>query len=164
MNRWDELKGAALDVAQHVTQDPKQRDAMANDLITLVGLMVGAVGKCVAVEGESEMGSAYCNDPECDCAVNGCGRDAAEAHNRYLIGEQIQRQADYAAEESRTTDLDRWAGMDRDHGKPGNRFGWHPRCDRCGQRGGHTSQCDVRCGGTADGPNCGWDSNCPNGH
>lgn len=181
MNRYDEIKGAALDVAQHVTQDPKQRDAMACDLITLVGLMLGAVGKGVSVDGES--GIRHCNDPECDCAVNGCDRDADMAHTRYLTGEAIQTQADDVAGQSRTADLSRYATQV-----------WHPRCARCAERGGHDKTCDAlctecdrvlqfghlvgcsrreplpsrvvlttdpRCGVTADGPACDWDMNCP---
>lgn len=176
MNRWDSLKGAALDVAQHVTQDPAQRDAMANDLLTLMGHMLGAVGKVVAGEGERALNEAHdMQEPWADGSYVPRTEQVAEfeaekaeeataAHGRYIMGESIQRAVAEVVLEGRTADLARWVDMDRDYGKPGNRYGWHPRCAHCGERGGHTSQCDVRCGGTADGPNCGWDSNCPNGH
>ena len=200
MNRWDNIKGAALDVAQHVTQDPKQRDAMANNLITLIGLMVNAVGKGVAIEGESDMndvadwtapwddGSFDPNPEQVAEFETERATDSAKAHNRYLVGEEIQRQADHVAGSSRTANLQRWVDL-------GPGYGWHPRCAECGERDGHMADCPGRsarctecnrflqyghmsgcsqrkavtvaediCGGTADGPSCDWDPDCPNAH
>lgn len=59
MNRWDEIQGVARDIASNVHADPALRDAMADDLIKLCGLMVGAVGKSVAVAGEGSLNDAY---------------------------------------------------------------------------------------------------------
>lgn len=158
MNRWDEIKGAALDVAQHVTQDPAQRDAMANDLITLIELMFSAVGKVAAGEGERDLNDAHdvefpwddgSFDPSPEAVAEAEAEraaDVASAHTRYLMGESIQRAAEEVANEGRTADLDRWASMDRDHGKPGNRYGWHPRCAYCGERGACNGTRCVGCG------------------
>lgn len=126
MNRLDEIKAAALDVAQHVTQDPAQREAMAADLIGLIGLMVGAVGKSLATDGESDL-----NDPE-DFG------DRVSAHTRYLTGEHIQRGATWAVEESVAADLARYEGGE--WGAPV----WRPRCPECRERVGLYS--DVQYG------------------
>lgn len=126
MNRLDEIKAAALDVAQHVTQDPAQREAMAADLIGLIGLMIGAVGKSLATDGESDL-----NDPE-------DFEDRVSAHTRYLTGEQIQRGATWAVEESVAADLARYE--DSKWGAPV----WRPRCPECCERVGLYS--DVQYG------------------
>lgn len=159
MNRWDSLKGAALDVAQHVTQDPVQRDAMANDLLTLMGHMLGAVGKVVAAEGERALNEAHdMQEPWADGSYVPRTEQVAEfeaekaeeataAHSRYIMGESIQRAVAEVVLEGRTADLARWADMDRDYGKPGNRFGWHPRCAYCGERGACNG---TRCWGCGD--------------
>lgn len=181
MNRLDELKAAALDVAQHVTQDPEKRAAMADDLIGLIGLMIQAVGKSVATDGESDL-----NDPE-------DFEDRVSAHTRYLTGEQIQRGATWAVEESMVADLARYE--DSKWGAPV----WRPRCPECGVRVGlysdvqygaegrtftelaHQPSCSQRVAvtewaaaqlnaGPADdcpilpggqGPACDWDATCP---
>ncbi|AKA61720.1 hypothetical protein SEA_YDN12_53 [Streptomyces phage YDN12] len=92
MNRWDEIQGLARDIASNIHAEPAARDAMANDLIKLCGAMINAVGKGVAVEGESSM-----NDDDDD-----------SAHARYLVGERIQSGADEAVSEATDADLDRW--------------------------------------------------------
>ena len=118
MNRLDEIKAAALDAAQHVTQDERARAAMADDLIRLVGLMVQAVGKSVASDGESGMGDS------------GYFSDIVSAHTRYLTGERIQDGARWAATEAVAADLSRYEST---------RFGspvWRPRCPDCGRRVG----------------------------
>lgn len=145
MNRWDELKCAALDVAHHITQDPKKRNALADDLITLVGKMVDGVGKVVAVEGESArngMPNEYePTEPDDGSSDLEWQLDANSAHTRYLTGESIQRAAEEVAQEARTADLGRWDTFQRDYGGPGQRYGWHPRCTKCGDRGDHTADC-----------------------
>lgn len=55
MNRWDQIQAAARDVASNVHSDPARRDAMADSLIQLIGLMMGAIGKGVAIAGEVAM-------------------------------------------------------------------------------------------------------------
>lgn len=92
MNRWDEIFGTARDVADWTATDPAQRDLMAADLIKLVGLMVQAVGKGVAIDGESSM-----DDP-----------DDATAYARYLVGEAVQRAAREAVAESVAADIERY--------------------------------------------------------
>jgi hypothetical protein len=154
VNRLDEIKVAALDAAQHVTQDDRARVAMADDLIRLVGLMVQAVGKSVASDGESDL-----NDAE-------DFRDGVSAHTRYLTGERIQDGARWAATEAVAADLYRYEST---------RWGspvWRPRCPDCGRRVGmhenveygpegrtftpvgHTDDCPVcrRCNGSGTDP------------
>lgn len=144
MNRMDQIKAAALDAAQHVTQDPAQREAMAVDLIGLIGLMIGAVGKHVAVNGESDLNEA--EDFE----------DCESAQTRYLTGERIQDGARWTVEESSVADLSQYE--DSKWGAPV----WRPRCPDCGVRVGmvdnadypdgkivytyldHTEDCDTR--------------------
>ncbi|AKA61790.1 hypothetical protein AVT62_gp52 [Streptomyces phage TP1604] len=92
MNRWDEIQGLARDIASNIHAEPAARDAMANDLIKLCGAMINAVGKGVAIDGESSM-----NDG-----------DDASAHARYLVGERIQTGADEAVRDAVDVDLDRW--------------------------------------------------------
>lgn len=125
MNRWDEIRAAALDSAQHVTGDPVGRDRLADDLIRLIGLMVGAVGKAVALQGEADIVDAHCSDPECDCAENGCKVDAEGAHSRYLVGECMQDGSVSVVSQSVKSgcDIERWGGD-----------AWRPRCRECGVR------------------------------
>lgn len=52
MGMYEEIKAQALDVAQHVTDDPAKRDMLANDLIELVGMMTRVVADNVA-QGET---------------------------------------------------------------------------------------------------------------
>lgn len=94
-NRFDEIQCRALDIAQHVSSDPEIRQRVADDLIRLVGLMVEAVGKGVAVQGESDMG-----DP-----------DDETGYARYRTGEDIVANAEYAVNASTTpgVDLERWS-------------------------------------------------------
>lgn len=94
MNRWDEINGVARDVADWVCTDPARRDQMAADLIKLVGLMVQATGKGVAIAGECAMNDDQDGDPT----------NAA----RYLIGEDIQNGARKAVEESVDADIERY--------------------------------------------------------
>ena len=55
MNRFDEIQSVARDIASNVHDDPESRDAMADDLIKLCGLMIQAVGKVVACDGEAKI-------------------------------------------------------------------------------------------------------------
>lgn len=94
MNRWDEIQATARDVASNIHTDPDKVTAMADDLIKLVGLMIDAVGKGVAIDGESNI-----SDP-----------DDESAHARYLTGEAVQRYAQEAVAEASSPgcDLERW--------------------------------------------------------
>lgn len=193
MNRWEEIKTAALDVAQHVTQDAAQREAMADNLITLVGLMMDAVGKGVAVEGEGELSRVRGwirpteetpeEAAEFDDQQN---RESGKAHNRYLIGEQLQRQADLVIREAKDAESDRYAvpadGVccDTPYGPdckddPFKTRPAVPRCPEClrAEGDGHAHGCrqvstvavhlphDLNvCGATPDGPTCDWDPDC----
>jgi hypothetical protein len=49
MNRWDEIRATARNIASNVHHDPVARDAMADDLIKLVGQVIEAVGNGEAV-------------------------------------------------------------------------------------------------------------------
>lgn len=108
MNRFDEIQAAARDIADWVCADPADRNRMAGDLIHLVGLMMQAVGKGVAVEGEAAQNSALKWGEETP-------GEAAAAYNRYLLGEEIQNAARTAEEDSRGADLERY---ERDGLKP----------------------------------------------
>lgn len=108
MNRYDQIQGLARDIASNVHADPANRDAMADSLIQLCTAVVAAIGKGVAVKGESDL--RFCNDPNCDCQLNGCDREADKTHGMYLTGEAIQDVADSVAGHSLNpqVDLDRW--------------------------------------------------------
>ena len=127
MNRVEEILAAARDVASHVTDDHATREAMAGDLIGLISLMIKAAGKSVAVAGESAMG---CNDPECDCAANGCNDEALQDHTVYLVGERLQDGARW---------IDR-SVRDR-NGQLDYASDWKPKCRECGRRGDHKLDC-----------------------
>lgn len=94
MNRWDEIQATARDAADWVCADPADRDRMANDLIKLVGLMIQAAGKGVAIAGEVAMNE------------NGDGDPADSA--RYLVGEDVQRAAGEAIAEASAADIERY--------------------------------------------------------
>lgn len=136
-NRWDEINATAKDVADWVCANEQDRNQMADDLIKLVTLVVAAVGKSVAIEGEADVGMGDCT---CD-RLKGCSGSCtnpehdAKAHNRYLIGERIQTAADKVQREASHdgADLERWV---RDGGTPV----WQPRGNA------------ARLAGTADGP------------
>lgn len=110
MNRTDGIQAAARDIASNVHADPAMRDAMADALIKLCGLMIEAVGKHVACDGEADMNGWGCNTPGCDCRANGCDDERNAAHARYITGERIQDGARWAAGESSNpnVDLERW--------------------------------------------------------
>lgn len=101
MNRWDEIQGAARDIAEQISPAPEQRDVIADNLIKLVSLVVQGVGKGVAIEGESAQNSALKYGEETP-------GEAAAAHNRYILGERIQSAARDVLEESAGADLERY--------------------------------------------------------
>lgn len=92
MNRFDTIQGAARDIADVVCHDPAERNRMADGLIRLTSLIVAAVGKSVAVDGESNTFH---------------GEDEA-AHARYITGERIQDGAREVAEGAMGADLERY--------------------------------------------------------
>lgn len=96
MNRWDEIQGAARDIADWVCGDPADRNRMADDLIKLVCLVVQGVGKGVAIKGET--------------AMNGPDSEADAGFARYLVGEDVQDGARTVLEESSNAgcDLERY--------------------------------------------------------
>lgn len=186
MNRWDEIKTVALKAAQHVTDNPAERVAVADDLITLIGLMVGAVGKGVAVEGEGELGRVLGwvrpteetpeEAAEFDDEQN---RESDKAHNRYLLGELLQSQADYVVREAKEADPPGDVCCDTPYGPdckedPFKARRAVPRCPEClrAEGDGHAHGCrrvstvavhlphdlDVNalgnCGATPDDPAC----------
>jgi hypothetical protein len=110
MNRWDEIQATARDAADWVCADPADRNRMANDLIKLVGLMIQAAGKGVAMDGEGDMGQGdhTCDEPtacagDCDQTMHD-----AKAHNRYLMGERMQTAAQQVVDESVSADIERY--------------------------------------------------------
>lgn len=133
MNRFDEIWAKARDIASHVHNDPILRNNLADELITLCGLMIQAVGKCVAAEGESSM-----NDQDDDTAFG-----------RYLVGERMQGEAKHVMDHAVGADLERydrpvWKHTDmrpaefRANGSADNH-----RCPECGrvERFGHWHNC-----------------------
>ena len=102
-NRWDEIQGAARDVADWVCADPADRNRMADDLIRLVGLIIQGTGKGVAIDGESGMN-------ECRTFGEESPGDSTVAYGRYLVGERIQTSAQTVMDESSNAgcDLDRY--------------------------------------------------------
>lgn len=95
MNRYDQIKDMAHRIANVTCPATGDQEQTANDLIKLVTLVVAAVGKGVAVDGESTM-----NDP--------FNEDEA-AHARYITGERIQTAAQEVHDASVGADLGRYA-------------------------------------------------------
>lgn len=158
MNRYDEIQAVARDVASNVHADPEKRNAMADGLIRLVGLMLAAQGKAVAVKGESDMNSHYCNDPDCDCSANGCTAEYDLSHGIYMTGESMQDAARALIGDCAGADLERyerpvWTHVDRRPAlKPGQDFramfrvespSGPVQCHECGRPGGkgHMTGC-----------------------
>lgn len=126
MNRTDEISAVARDIAEQINPDPATRDAVADNLVKLVALVVAAVGKSVAGHGESELNDVLAREFELDTEsieyspsevedleadFNGeQRRDAVKYHCMYLTGEQIQDGARWVQEEAVCVDLDRWDG------------------------------------------------------
>lgn len=113
MNRFDEIKCKARDIASNVHADPEMRDAMADALVELIGLMVQCVGNAVAIEGESSMNDPFYHDPEETPEEEAERRTSFEteqdkAHNRYLIGESIQDEARRTVESVKNSDVERY--------------------------------------------------------
>lgn len=112
MNRWDQIQAVARDVASNVHADPVARNTMANDMIKLCAVMIGAVGKGVAVGGEEAMNAHLFGDEEDD------GTDQAA----FIIGDLIEANARKVCEEASDADLERyshpvWQHTDRRPGR-----------------------------------------------
>lgn len=105
MNRHDEIFCKARDIASHVHVDPEARDAMATQLIELIGLMFGAVGKYVAIKGESASNDVCDNAPACGHAE--C--DVQQHHTIYIAGERMQDAARELVPEVVDADIERYS-------------------------------------------------------
>lgn len=104
MNRFDEIKCKARDIASNVHADPEMRDAMADALVELIGLMVQCVGNAVAIEGESSMNDVCDNAPNCghvEC-------DTVQHKVTYSIGESIQDEARRTVEDVKNSGVERY--------------------------------------------------------
>ncbi len=124
MNRFDQIQSVARDIASNVHQDPAARNAMADDLIKLCGLMIAAVGKSVAIAGESATNEAHgdefwldtesisYSDEEVASLEAEFERDkelvVAQSHGMYITGERIQDAASATVTESTGADLERY--------------------------------------------------------
>lgn len=120
MNRWDEIQATARNIASNVHADPAARDAMADELIKLCGLMVAGIGKVVAIDGETAMNDS--DDAELDTMSIGYtdaevaefeaekASEHASAYARYLVGERLQTAATQAVADATNpkVNLDRW--------------------------------------------------------
>lgn len=84
MNKTQRIKASAMAVADKLTLDPADREAVANLLIDLVGRMVESSAKCLAVDGEVAM-----TEDE-----DGTG------YARYKVGESLMRGARWASEQA----------------------------------------------------------------
>lgn len=106
MNRHDEIQAKARDIATNVHQDPDKRNALADDLISLVALMMAAQGKYLASYGEGELND-HIDDP----------RESAKYHTMYLAGERMQESARLIEGECSNPDpsdpIARRGGLDR---------------------------------------------------
>lgn len=93
-NRWDEIQATARNIAEATFTDPDRRNRLADELITLVTLVVEAVGKNVACEGEADTSD----------------EDDETAFARYRTGEDMQEAARYVKANATepTCGLDRW--------------------------------------------------------
>jgi len=121
VNRHDEIQAVARDIASNVHADPEARNRMADDLIKLVGLMLGGMGKYLATEGESQMNDVadwvFEPDPE-EAPEETAERqsefererelDGSKFHGMYLTGEQIQDSARELVEKCQGADLERY--------------------------------------------------------
>lgn len=121
MNRWDRIRAEALTAADLLTPDAETREKVADSLIRLVGQMVAAVGKAVAVEGEGDVNDTldwtYETDgnmsPENEAnALASFEREqraaVKSAHTRYRVGEEIQTGAVEAVSEALAANLGRY--------------------------------------------------------
>lgn len=108
MNRHDEIQAKARDIASNIHADPGKRNQMADDLIELVGIMLAAQGKYVAIRSEQAMNDAPSDQRDEDGQIlNPEFRDAAGA---YVTGEWMQQSARELVPECTNpgVDLDRW--------------------------------------------------------
>lgn len=98
MNRWDEVQATARNIASNVHADPVARNAMADDLIKLIGQMINATGKIVAIAGENQANESYDE------------RQTDQGYAIYMAGERIQTAADEAVDSATNprVDLERW--------------------------------------------------------
>ena len=151
MNRNDLIQAKARDIASNVHIDPVARDAMADALIELVGMVLGAVGKAVAIEGEQQVNEvadwvfeldtesidysdAEVAEKDAEFAAEQ-NQEAAKAHNRYLLGEQIQT----AATEAVASSVNRLPGA-RGRGQGVDLERWHRQTPGDPCRCGHSPQ------------------------
>lgn len=147
MNRYDQIQAKARDIAGNIHTDPAARDAMADDLIKLIGMMIDATGKHLAVHGESEMndvsGWEFETDHE-DTPESEAERRAEfeadqqyemiTARSMYLTGVQMQSDAHTITVESTNPVVD----LDRYHRVTGNEWcvcGHSPNSHRTDERG-----------------------------
>lgn len=123
MNRHDEIQALARDIASNVHAEEGPRNAMADGLIKLIGRMLNAQGKYLAVYGEGEMNEVsdwkFEKDPE-DTPESEAERfaefeheqreDAAKYHGIYQAGERMQRSSVEIVESCTNprVDLERW--------------------------------------------------------
>ena len=80
MNRFEEIRDRAERFVARTVPEP-DRGAATDELVQLIGLVILAVGKSVAIAGESDLnGVDFDADPE----------EATQYHTIYLTGERIQ--------------------------------------------------------------------------
>lgn len=77
MNRTDQIQAKARDIATHIHTDPEKIKELADQLITLACMISDAVGKSVAIAGETVLNN----------------EDDATGYTRYRTGEDMQRAA-----------------------------------------------------------------------
>lgn len=84
MNKTQRIKASAMAVADMLTLDAADREAVANQLIDLVGRMIESSAKCLAVDGEVSM-----TEDE-----DGTG------YGRYKTGESLMKGSRWTAEQA----------------------------------------------------------------
>ena len=106
MNRHDEIQACARDIASNVHADPDERNAMADDLIKLIGLMINGVGKYVSVAGEVQMNEA-CGS----VGAEACDHDDCNPHDASAlmsVGERVESAATELSGNCQGVNLERY--------------------------------------------------------
>lgn len=132
MNRHDAIQAQARDIASNIHADPELRDAMADGLIKLIGLMINATGKYVAGYGERKGNEVHDwirdedQTPEEAAEFEAeQARDIAIYHGIYLTGERMQSEVDEIVAKCINPKVD----LDRYHRVTGDEWcvcGHHP--------------------------------------
>ncbi len=130
MKDWEKIRNKARDIASNVHADPALRDAMADDLIQLMGLMVGAVGDDIDDRGHDRDSRCMSREAVGQILVSSSERVVSNSVTTYGHGvdcwtcESGYHCADHEEEG--------WTEVDR---RPANVKALPSACGRCGGDG-----------------------------